>query len=455
MFFHTTKIIGMEISNVPEKLSAHAELVNKYQKCLGKTIICSSKWSSIEEMITANNKFVHEVILEMCENLEMQKNVLEKLRYFAGLTTDYFARIHSKPNRFEQIVKGLKYFILDKISSYKKNEFGHTKSEPRCYVVDFILDNKYCPRIMYSYRITDVEKMKGKFSDFICDKSILLQSIVGKKTVDEWGIAGFIALVISYINDELLVPEVESLANKCLKKIASFFTEVQQKNDSKPPRICLTNWLNFFEKTLYFNVSTSRMYINSAMQQVFFKCEKNDCSLFSYFTDYEKAFAELGLLENKFYSLINGFMTSTTRKEWILLLQEVLKLSDSDLINLACELSDDFRQICFGIDRNSCSKTFCVCINTKKEMKFIKMNEMKFIKMNEIEVVKLKEQKKEFFEIVNGEKYNTERWTYDFNGNKILHETWEYDRNLNVIKYLILTKEDIERNEMAQNLKSI
>ncbi|XWV24742.1 putative ORFan [Tupanvirus deep ocean] len=386
--------------------------------------------------IITGNKFVFQLVLDMCNDKVLQEKVLSKLKEYTSYTTMYLSGVQLKPNYFDDIVQIYHKFIIDFLSNSKTIEETLTTG----FIINFTLHNDekcwepseiWCNEIMFEPDGTKyhVDDEAGSLYHY---DAIFMESIVGDKTIQKYGIDGFLALLIIFLKeDELLFKNnVESLLSLCQKNLAIKFNEMCAKttdfsydefiecyeidydklHKELKPKDSIRRWINFFDSISYLPnsvIEDSSRYMHDQIQMVLFKEIRTEDGeiVVNYDTDYDdlindlmlNKFADIELMEN-----IKTIMKIKDIKEWHAFLNKLVQMDDSFITNFFLKIDSNFAFVFLGIR----------------------------IAKNDFFSLKMKTQK--WYEVIKGKFYDRYMEIYNNTGPvKLSYVNWLYDKKLN------------------------
>ena len=414
-----------------------------FERCLNQTYTAAADIYLPPMQISTSNNFVYETILEMCDDSEFQNKVLKKLKYFTSFTTNYLANIHTKPQRFNKIITYIKNYILkikkesmqpSKETTKKNNDTFTEEYEPYAFIINFEFDNDEFisePAIINVNRITlkkDTSSIVvGPRASLYDYENILCRSIVGQETVNEWGLDGFIALLITFLNEENLCEEdkVESLQLLCIKHIINPLVNLLDSTYLLCYRNALENWLkvfinlsNVFTKNFHLDIADYLYLSDENVQKFFFKKVTNkDCNI-EYHTNH---IISNDINKDPLSEYINGFLSTNTIDGWIEFINKILVLEDSEINKILYNL-DAFCSI--RIISNGFRFDYYDSLEEDEKIGIFN----KYIFTDGIKV-----KKKEWFKIVNERKYITQYNEYTNEGKIILLSKNFYDKDFDIV----------------------
>jgi hypothetical protein len=376
--------------------------------------------------IELGDEFVYQLVLRVCKDTHLQKQVLSKLEYFASFPKKYLSDIHLKPKYFMSILKKMEVFINNHIEN-AKGDFLFQKGS----VVNFSFENFASePSVISIDAIYVSNEDLNKESDSFDRNLIMMKSIIGRGTINEYGIDGFMALLIIYIHDDQLLMDPDNLLTICAKTIAVQFNKMAGVK-FKITKICggtgndigarnsINRWIIFLKKMKAIpleQLMQATKYMEKSVQEALFKYRalyKRDM-ITTFYTDYhDEKFNELERITgtNFLVPYIKEIYKATTIDEWIECLEKLAKLNDSD-IAVAILTFDP----CFGK----------VLLNTT----IIEAGNQKFI---------LTIFSKAWMPEIRGIRYEQIIDFRDVMGNNLYSRKWIYNVNFEKIGYKIFT----------------
>lgn len=393
-------------------------IITDGRKCFDQPFRIFNGSCSTDSNVYTSNHFIHEIVLEMCNNPTMQKAVLSKLKYFAGFSTDYLSDIHLKQDRFQTIIQHLNQYISESLNK----EFVGDTIKMSCYrnifIVNFIFNNEddmvdilanpvYFIHVEHNVYVTIAEHLNN--NDYI-----LCRSIVGKDTLDKYGIDGFLALLIIYIDTNHLLNQPKSLKTLCEIMKVKQLHQIYHNSRTGTPRECLKTWLNGlkFLSNFDFDFGNSICEIDSNIQQVLFKCVRTYGTDIWYVPDLTKL--KLDSIDQSLHKYINDFITIKSKEEWIKLLENVLKLSDDQLLIIGNHMDRTINNVLLN---------FCY--------------DNSFPAIMKISI-------RETYVVINGNRYPDCHLYYNSNGTCNSVTSWTYNHALEVINVSIANLKECE-----------
>ncbi|XWV24743.1 putative ORFan [Tupanvirus deep ocean] len=397
------------------------------------------------DLVKFGNKFVFQLVLELCSNTILQQQVLTKLKEYTSHITNYLTGIHLKPKYFEDIIQKYHKFIIIFLTSCKINKQPLTTG----YVIDFIFDNnkKHTqPSTMNAYQFTTSQTIVFYYIDnqAIVDvdplfehETIFMESIVGNKTIEKYGIDGFLALLIIFINEDniLLKYNVDSLFVLCQKNLAKKFNSmcsnldylfydecnlpfgINHRNLSGmiKPKEFIKKWINFLEPMLSLPnalVVDSIKYINKRIQMVFFKeiRTKNDKQISNFITDYDNIIDRLVLdypHDKELFENVRIIFKLKELKDWHEYLQKLILMDNSFIIKVLFSIDKDFSYVLLNVNIDNCF----------------------------VDLFTLKIKTRKIYVPIKGNLYPSITQIDDIDDIKTTTVNWHYDKNLNVSGY--------------------
>lgn len=374
------------------------KIISNARKCLNRKLPVFDGHFFVNNIITGN-KFVHELVLEMCDDPMLQTAVLKKLVYFTNFSTNYLLNIHNKQDKFPTIIQHLKQFITGSL-----NKEFYTDSN-RMFIINFSFDEKDNTKtfdiISNPIHFINSEPKHIDISENLNNnKLILCRSIVRRKTINKWGIDGFLALLIINIDVDNLLNNPKSLKTLCEMVIVNQLEQIF--NSSKNPRERLEICLDRIKKLPNFDFFESIHEINIFIQKVLFKHVQTLMFNIDYVFDYDES--KLEPLDFSLHEYVINFFTIQTSHDWIIFLENILKLSDDELIKISYYLDKDISRFFFCLDHD-----------------------------NNFRITELKISKLEKHVTFDGYKYIDWCSFFDLNGACISFENRIYDNKLDIV----------------------
>lgn len=176
---------------------------------------------------------IQDLLCQLCRSPTLQQQVYAKLVEFTSQTKHYLSGEQLKPKKLESFLPQFEKFLLQ--------DFEIEKEYPT-YIVGFeIKQLEYELVILYShmlYKSNDVWLSDIPMSLYN-HTNIIFHSIVNKKTIDEFGIDGYIAGLLLFLRWELIVPEQKTIlkieAEECARTIYEYSGTQVEKAMGKIP----------------------------------------------------------------------------------------------------------------------------------------------------------------------------------------------------------------------------
>ena len=220
-----------------------------------------------------NNKFVFQLVLKLCDDITLQQSVLTKLKYFTSFTKRYLSGVHLKPKYFDDIIKIYHEFIANNLCKYTKE--NNDEDILKGFIVDFHFSSaikEWEPSEILASDIKlnsdgSVENI-GEAGGLYNYEDIIMKSIVGENTIEQYGIDGFLALLIAFVDEKYLIRirTVEPLFALCSKSLGEKFNnmcdikihsiEIKTNYDSHKlilalqPKKKIQDWINLIQSII-------------------------------------------------------------------------------------------------------------------------------------------------------------------------------------------------------------
>ncbi|XWV24745.1 putative ORFan [Tupanvirus deep ocean] len=394
-----------------------------------------------------SNLLVFQLVLDMCQNQILQQQVLAKLIEYTSHRV-HLSEIQLKPKYFYQIIETYQNFV----TKYLKNSNEITKFLTG-YVVDFSLfQNTINHNFCYIWVVKIFLDADGSLKK-VCEENkinnyeiIIMRSIVGAETIKQYGIDGFLALLIMYINEDHMenVVPVDSLVTICKKNLANKFNML--RNDIVyyisgntqcteidyyelairfEPKKILDKWINLFiELTSNLPdsvIEDSIKYMNQSIQMIFFKKinDVDDTTVIHYKSNFDDVINDMQKQFNvRELSIIESILKINTIDKWIDVLKELILLNDDDIMRIFIQIQPKFANVFFGID-----------VNLKRLLKFTVLTRKDFV-------------------LIKGKLYDKHMEIHNIGSVTLTTITWKYDKDLNCIGYDILENDNNNRTRI-------
>lgn len=401
--------------------------------------------------IETSEKFVFQLVLEMCKDTSLQQKVLTKLEYYTSFTQAYLSGVQFKPKNFNSIIKTYEMFVTERLNKYSEEDSNEAILEG--FIVNFSFSDdaeSWEPSDIWASKVKltstgDVKKIgfAGAVKEFGFARSlynyddIIMNSIVGAETVKEHGIDGFLALLIIFIHEDLMLEtkEIEPLGVLCLKelvKVDKFNKMCGRKfcdiwlnrchesflNDlvlELEPKKKIGKWIEIFTEISHVPdeiIQSAAMYMTNELQTVLFKKIVQKDEVTTYQTNYDDIIDNVSenvdMLGLDVY--IKEIFKIITITQWLDFLTKISELDEINMMSIFISIDTVFRYVFFGLfDQDFCGNVICkLKIESTKRLCFVKG------------------------------KYYDDTMSIrhpDGCGSNIM--TWNYDKNLNQLGYTI------------------
>lgn len=362
------------------------------------TLLCSNG-----KQIKVGNKFVFELVLEMCNNPVQQQRVLAKLNCYTSYTKEYLSGVQFKPKYFDSILKTYYRFIIGQLQKYSKT---HSKQILEGFVIDFTFNDGQEEWLPSEIWACDIKiSPEGKIEDVGIPGSlygydtIFMESIVGASTIEKYDMDGFLALLIIFINEDLVMkngslpekkPNYLSQLEILAKKFNTMCSKTHNIKDFRngegeldlpklvselQPKKKIKEWMNFLIsvsaiRDFHKMIEKCAMYMKENIQLVFFKSIVNsDGMIISYQKNYDviidMAASKIDMCGLDKY--IKEIYKLSTIPLWINFLVRLVELDNEDILYIFFSIDPIFRHIFFGIPIISYGWEICkLAIESKK-----------------------------------------------------------------------------------------
>ncbi|XWV25985.1 tryptophan synthase beta chain 1-like isoform X1 [Tupanvirus soda lake] len=419
-----------------ENLNHYLEKLKYVSYFFDKTLV-----STDEKSVKIGNKFIFQLVLEMCNNTILQKQVLSKIKEYTRHITMYLSGVQLKSKYFDDIVRIYHNYIIDSLVDSKNDEQPITTG----FIINFTFHNdkfSWEPSEIWANEIvmeTDGTLIElDEAGTLYHSDSILLKSIVGYETIQKYGIDGFLALLIIFLKEDDLSGKnnVESLLTICQKNLATKFNEMC--TDTKhiiyddlvanrdidyndlirkiKPKESIRKWIIFLESIFHLPdsvIKESAKYMREEIQMVLFKevRYRDDLVVTNYDTDFNDIINGLILDDPNNKELLENIkiiFKIKEIKEWHTFLEKVVLMDDSFIIKFLSNIDSKFASVFLNI-YVSRDHFFCLKLKSKKQ-----------------------------FELVKGNLYDRYMEIYNVGSVKLSHVNWYYDKDLNCIGYKLV-----------------
>ncbi|XWV25986.1 putative orfan [Tupanvirus soda lake] len=424
-----------------EKINNYLGKLEYLSALFDKCLPCNN-----DDPVKTSNKFVFQLVLEMCNDKYLQKKVLTKLQEYTNYTTMYLSGVQLKPKYFDEIIQIYNEFVVKKL----ENRMNISEKITSGYIVNFssFKDNIKFPESNYVWgnEITmntdsTLYEIESPCSIYNYEE-IIMDSIVGDESIQEYGVDGFLALLIVSLNEDSMINkvQVDSLLTMCQKNLANKFNMLRKKweysisqsafnkiNNHKlarmfQPKKILTKWIDFLESISHLPtniIEDSIRYMNEPIQMIFFKILNvhDDTVIIHYKTNFDIVkYSTKVNFNDKELSIIKNMLEIKSIKEWINFLYDLILLEGDTIIKIFLHIEPKFALVFFGIDIEKENCLFKLYVSTKKT-----------------------------YELIKGKLYDKCLIIYNFDSIKTC-TTWKYDKDLNFIGYKIIEYGEDNKN---------
>jgi hypothetical protein len=313
--------------------------------------------------------------------------VLTKLTHYTSFTKQYLSGVQLKTRFFFETLEKLRVHINTRIAHSCEHDWR---------VIDFTFDNDvntYIPsNIWVSHLYFSDDKVSvdwsGKIVNSDCSR-ILFHSVVGQVTITHHGLDGFVALLITFINEDGLTTKINSLLTSCNKLIATQFNSMAQVDCTINESSFVSNihvkrllgaWIDFLKQ--YKRVHSAHIdavvrHTTIIVQKVFFKqyiFKNTETVRYTYHTNYDESIDKLNLgdaiTKARLVPFIKTIFRITTLEQWSDYLESLLELSENDIIKIFLSVDSSFGQVFLRTDlRNNYHAVVLKCESRRPQKK--------------------------------------------------------------------------------------
>ena len=308
----------------------------EFSCCLNKTFeyedLCH-----ITSIVSVDHNFVCDIVFELVRNLELQEQVLKKVEQYVKFADKYEINVLMKPVRFQNILDTFRT-VLNKATEYKYYE-------GRGYIIDFNLDQSRQtsqpvemnarPIIILNNDISLENVISLSRYDmgtfYLKYEMILCRSVVGKATIDMYGLDGFLALLIIFFPDYVYKQPL-SLEDTCKK----FFALNISKNISNfhCNRTSIALCLDAFKFALTYELFPKYVFVFTKQDQIsFFKRfdDVRNTEILHFENNYEKIYKDHDIISDKMFPIAKQLLDANTTDKWIEVLKILQNHNDSEI----------------------------------------------------------------------------------------------------------------------------
>lgn len=214
-----------------------------------------------KERCHTSNFTVYDLLERTLSDKEFQLQILNKLKEYTSETTEYLSGEQLKPNRF--------YLILIKLESFMKEEEGNLlKDFSKSFVVDFEFHQKHYEISQISVNCLEKHNdkvMAGVTSSLYDYCQIIFNSVVNENAIKRFGEAGFVAMLLIFMKEDVLCKPEDTLINTVATTIASKLNELYDNEEYNELAMYLSYTPKFFCGKWYF-----RKALNEQLQYYLF-----------------------------------------------------------------------------------------------------------------------------------------------------------------------------------------
>ena len=430
-----------------ECFASYLEKLKLFNSLFNQTLSCDNAHPT-----KTSDKFIFQLVLELCDDISLQQSVLAKLKYFTSFTKCYLSGVQLKPKYFDNIIKTYRAFIVNNLCKYFK-ENSEVISEG--FIVDFYFRNAIkewepsdisASNIKLSLGVVENISEAGSLYNY---EDIFMKSIVGANTVEKYGIDGFLALLIIFIDEKYLLEtkKIEPLYILCSKLLAEKFNkmystriyDVNIKNNYDSHRLVLElqlkkkikDWIDLIQSIINLPeeiIQDCAMYFSENIQKVFFKriIQSDNCTIITYQKNYDDVIDASIIGENirnmylsKVISYIKEIYKIITMSQWLDFLISIFKLNEVDILIIFFHIDPIFRNVFFGLQNNFCNK----------EISFLHIESIKHLCLIKD---KYYEKNMTIYCPNQTSEYKLVKWTYDENLKQTGHRIKKYVNKIRI-----------------------